>query len=72
MAPKRSSAGVVGDLTPIEHNPAVYRRAAIVEEYERAEGLQPPEWAALRRVADEVRGGAVLDLGVGGGRRRHT
>jgi SAM-dependent methyltransferase len=68
VAHKRPSVELVGDVTPIEHNREVYRRAAVVEEYERAEGLQPPEWAALRRAADEVRGGAVLDLGVGGGR----
>lgn len=44
------------------------RSAAVVAHYARPDGLLPHERASLDQVADEVRGGAVLDIGVGGGR----
>jgi ubiquinone/menaquinone biosynthesis C-methylase UbiE len=51
-----------------EINTRTMRSAAAVSIYARSEGLSPPERAALDRVADEVRGKAILDIGVGGGR----
>ncbi len=44
------------------------RLPQVVAHYARAEALLPHERAALNAVADEVRGGAILDIGVGGGR----
>ncbi|KNZ33280.1 MAG: hypothetical protein AD742_06670 [Methylibium sp. NZG] len=44
------------------------RSAAVVAHYARPDGLLPHERASLDQVADEVRGGPVLDIGVGGGR----
>jgi ubiquinone/menaquinone biosynthesis C-methylase UbiE len=44
------------------------RSAAVVAHYVRPDELLPHERASLEQVADEVRGGSVLDIGVGGGR----
>lgn len=44
------------------------RSAAVVAHYVRPNELLPHERASLDHVADEVRGGSVLDIGVGGGR----
>ena len=44
------------------------RSAAVVEHYSCTDELMPHERAALDHVANEMRGGSVLDLGVGAGR----
>lgn len=44
------------------------RSAAVVAHYVRPDELLPHERASLDHVASEVRGGSVLDIGVGGGR----
>ncbi len=44
------------------------RSAAVVAHYARPDELLPHERAALDEVQAEVRGGAILDIGVGGGR----
>ena len=44
------------------------RSSTVVAHYSRPEALLAHERAALDHVADEVRGGAILDIGVGGGR----
>jgi ubiquinone/menaquinone biosynthesis C-methylase UbiE len=44
------------------------RKASSVLHYSQTEELSQAEQAALDRVADEVRGKRVLDIGVGGGR----
>lgn len=44
------------------------RMPAVVAQYARRDELLPHEHAALMEVADEVRGGAILDIGVGAGR----
>jgi len=44
------------------------RSAAVVAHYARPDELLPHERASLDHVAAEVRGGSVLDIGVGGGR----
>jgi ubiquinone/menaquinone biosynthesis C-methylase UbiE len=44
------------------------RSAAVVAHYARPDQLLPHERASLDHVAAEVRGGSVLDIGVGGGR----
>jgi len=44
------------------------RSAAVVAHYARPDELLPHERAALDEVCDEARGGAILDIGVGGGR----
>jgi ubiquinone/menaquinone biosynthesis C-methylase UbiE len=44
------------------------RLPQVVAHYARSDKLLPHERAALNAVADEVRGGAILDIGVGGGR----
>jgi ubiquinone/menaquinone biosynthesis C-methylase UbiE len=44
------------------------RMPSVVAHYARPDELLPHERAALDHVADEVRGGAVLDIGVGAGR----
>jgi ubiquinone/menaquinone biosynthesis C-methylase UbiE len=44
------------------------RSAAVVAHYARQDELLPHERASLDHVADEVRGGSVLDIGVGAGR----
>ena len=49
-------------------NRRTYERADVAFEYAHSEGLQPPERVIIDRIAAEVRGKAVLDLGVGGGR----
>jgi SAM-dependent methyltransferase len=41
---------------------------AVVAGYARGDALEPAERALLERVAAELRGAAILDLGVGGGR----
>ena len=50
-------------------NRPAYRRRGVLRQYGAASGwLEPGERAAVLAVADEVRDGAILDLGVGGGR----
>ena len=44
------------------------RSAAVVAHYARPDELLPHERASLDLVVAEVRGGSVLDIGVGGGR----
>ena len=44
------------------------RKASSVLHYSQSEELSPAERAALDRVADQVRGKRLLDIGVGGGR----
>jgi len=44
------------------------RKASSVWHYSQAEELSQAEQAALDRVADQVRGKRILDIGVGGGR----
>lgn len=44
------------------------RDIGVVAEYGHSESLLPHEKAALEMVAGEVRGGTILDIGVGGGR----
>lgn len=49
-------------------NRRTMKRRAVVAQYARNDQLMPPERAALDRVLGEVRGRAILDIGVGGGR----
>jgi ubiquinone/menaquinone biosynthesis C-methylase UbiE len=49
-------------------NIGTMRSRSAVRQYARDCGLQPRERAALESVADEFRGDAILDLGVGAGR----
>ena len=44
------------------------RSAAVVAHYARPDELLPHERVSLDHVASEVRGGSILDIGVGGGR----
>jgi len=44
------------------------RSPAVVSHYARPDGLLPHERAGLDFIADEVRGSAILDIGVGAGR----
>lgn len=46
----------------------LYTRRRHVEVYEHASGLRPGEQAALERIGPSACEGAILDLGVGGGR----
>lgn len=45
-----------------------YERRSVVARYARQSGLQAAEAAILHRFREEVSGGRILDLGVGGGR----
>jgi hypothetical protein len=45
-----------------------YASKAMGRDYARSTSLQAPERVVLRRVAPDVRGGPILDLGVGAGR----
>jgi SAM-dependent methyltransferase len=47
---------------------ALYEDPAVAADYGSVTELQPPEVTILERIADEVRGRAVLDIGIGGGR----
>ena len=50
-------------------NRRTYRKRGVLRQFETATGwLEPGERAAIAFVADAVRGGAILDIGVGGGR----
>jgi SAM-dependent methyltransferase len=49
-------------------NQRTMRDPAVVAGYARNDQLTPAERALVDRVADEVRGGRILDLGVGAGR----
>ncbi len=51
-----------------ESNRATYESPDAVGFYQRYQGLQAPEEAWLRDFGDELRGGRILDIGVGGGR----
>jgi SAM-dependent methyltransferase len=45
-----------------------YASSALPREYERSDGLQPPECSVLELIAADVRDAPILDLGVGAGR----
>jgi SAM-dependent methyltransferase len=50
-------------------NQRTYGRRGVLRQFETASGwLEPGERIAIERVADAVRGGAILDVGIGGGR----
>ena len=49
-------------------NASAYRRPDIVDVYAGWDSLEAAERTILDRVAPEVRGGKLLDIGVGGGR----
>jgi SAM-dependent methyltransferase len=50
-------------------NQRTYRKRGVLRQFEAASGwLEPGERVAIEHVADAVRGGAILDIGVGGGR----
>src|SRR5690348_5879799 len=50
-------------------NQRTYSRPGVLRQFESATGwLEPGERIAIERVADAVRGGAILDIGIGGGR----
>ena len=50
-------------------NQRTYRRPGVLRQFGTASGwLEPGERMAIERVADAVRGGAILDIGIGGGR----
>jgi SAM-dependent methyltransferase len=50
-------------------NQRTYRKRGVLRQFEIASGwLEPGERLAIEQVADAVRGGAILDIGVGGGR----
>jgi SAM-dependent methyltransferase len=50
-------------------NQRVFQRRGVLRQYEAATGwLDPGEQYAVLSVAEHVRGGAILDIGVGGGR----
>lgn len=50
-------------------NLPAYQRPGVLRQYGSAAGwLEPGERAAVMSVADAVRGGVILDIGVGGGR----
>lgn len=63
------TVGSVGAVAGFEGvDPSLYEDPATVAAYGPGGGLQPPEAAILRRIEPEVRGGRVLDIGVGSGR----
>ncbi|MBV9784214.1 MAG: class I SAM-dependent methyltransferase [Acidisphaera sp.] len=49
-------------------NRRVYERPGVARYYAAQDGLHAAEVAILQRYAGDIRGGSVLDLGVGGGR----
>jgi SAM-dependent methyltransferase len=50
-------------------NQRTYRKPGVLRQFESATGwLEPGERIAIEHVAQAVRGGAILDIGVGGGR----
>lgn len=50
-------------------NQRAYRRRGVLRQYRNASGwLDPGERAAVELVADAVRDGGILDIGIGGGR----
>jgi SAM-dependent methyltransferase len=49
-------------------NRSRYEAGGLPREYARSAGLQRPEQVVLERIADDVRGAPILDIGVGGGR----
>jgi SAM-dependent methyltransferase len=51
-----------------ERNRRIYRLRSVAAEYGEAEALLPPEAAILAECAAELRGAALLDIGVGTGR----
>ncbi len=54
--------------TQYTHNLRFYERRSIGAHYARGAEIQPGEAEVLRRHQGEIRGGRILDLGVGGGR----
>src|SRR5215813_6147962 len=66
---------MAGDPIPL-HKPIfdrvnlrTYRSCRVLRQFAAASGwLEPGERLAIQHVADAVRGGAILDIGVGGGR----
>jgi SAM-dependent methyltransferase len=53
-------------------NRRYYERRRVGAHYARQADLSPPEAQILSRHSDEIRGGRILDLGVGGGRTTHV
>lgn len=51
-----------------ERNRKLYSDAPVVKHYARASELQPAERAIFTRIAHELAGATLLDIGVGGGR----
>jgi len=50
-------------------NQKTYSKRGVLRQFETASGwLEPGERVAIEHVADAVRGGAILDIGIGGGR----
>lgn len=52
----------------VDRNRRYYERRRVGAHYARKSDLSPPEAQILSRHADEIKGGRILDLGVGGGR----
>src|ERR1700688_5250770 len=50
-------------------NQRTYRKRGVLRQFEQASGwLEPGEQVAIDHVANAVRDGAILDIGIGGGR----
>lgn len=52
----------------MDENRRLYEKHAMGARYAKQSALQPAEAAILRRYRDDISGGRILDLGVGGGR----
>lgn len=51
-----------------DHNYQVFERSGVVRDYATRQSLQPPEQTILEILGPSLRGAAILDIGVGGGR----